>query len=354
MPISLELELHEVVNIFALFIGLCYGMVAQKTQFCFSGAIKDYVLDKSTRRASSLIIALITSILSSQLLSTLYNIDFYQTIYLQENINYYTIVFGGVLFGSGMMLADGCSSRHLVKFAQGDLHSLITIVFIAIFAYITSKGVFSYGFRLLQESESLLSLSSIIPNKPVSLFFILALLLLALWKLIPNLKNLIHCFDGLLVGLLIGASWFVTGVLGFDDFEAVALEGLSFVFPSGKALEYLMFFSGSTLSFSVSVIFGVLLGGFIMSMFNKKYRFGCASPQKNDKLKNAMIGGSLMGIGGILSLGCTIGQGLTGMSTLALASLLAITSIAVSAYVTAAYMKKKDALPSCFTFDWTI
>ena len=115
-----------------------------------------------------------------------------------------------------------------------------------------------------------------------------------------------------------------------------------------------MFFSGSTLSFSTSLIFGILAGGFLMSLFNKKYRFGCAAPQKNDKLKNAMLGGSLMGIGGILSLGCTIGQGLTGISTLAFASFLALTSIAVSAYFTAAYMAKKDALPSCFAFDWSI
>ena len=354
MPSLPDVELYEIVNIFALLIGLLYGLIAQKTQFCFSGAIKDYVLEKSTRRASSLLLAMITAIVSSQLLSEIYTIDFTQSIYLQENVNYYTIVFGGVLFGSGMMLADGCSSRHLVKFAQGSLNSLVTVLFIAIFAYITSKGLLSYGFRLLQESELLLSLSSIIPNKPVSMFLILAVLLLALWKLIPNLKNLILCSDGFLVCLLIGASWFVTGVLGFDDFEALPLEGLSFVFASGKTLEYLMFFSGSTLSFSVSVIIGVLLGAFIMSMFNKKYRFGCASAKKNDTLKNAMIGGSLMGTGGILSLGCTVGQGLTGLSTLAFASVLAITSIALSAYVTAEYMKKKDTLPSCFAFDWKI
>lgn len=354
MSIFLDLEQYEIINIFALLIGLVYGLVAQKTQFCFSGSIKDYILDKSTRRSASIITAIITAIVSSQLLASVYNIDFNQSIYLQANINYISIILGGLLFGSGMMLADGCSSRHLVKFAQGDLHSLVTIVFISVFAYMTSKGIFSYASGLIQKNDFLLGLSTIIPNKPLPIFIILALLLLALWKLTPTLKNLLRCFDGLIVGLLIGFSWFVTGILGFNEFEALALEGLSFVFPSGKTLEYLMFFSGSTLSFSVSIIFGVLSGAFLMSMINKKYRFGCAAPQKNNKLKNAMVGGSLMGVGGILSLGCTIGQGLTGVSTLAFASLLAISSIVVSAYFTAVYMKKKDTLVACFSFDWHI
>jgi hypothetical protein len=115
-----------------------------------------------------------------------------------------------------------------------------------------------------------------------------------------------------------------------------------------------MFFSGSTLSFSITVIFGIIAGGFIMSLFNTKYRFGCAAPQNDNKLRHSMIGGSLMGVGGILSIGCTIGQGLSGVSTLAFASFLAIGSIAVSAYFTAKYMAKKDALPGCFTFDWSI
>ena len=354
MSVFDELELYQIVNIFALFIGLVYGMVAQKTQFCFSGSIKDYILNKSTRRSASVITAMITAIVSSQLLSTLYAIDFTQTIYLQTDINYITIILGSVLFGVGMMMADGCSSRHLVKFSQGDLHSLVTILFISIFAYMTSKGIFSSLFSLLQDNALLISLSDFIPNKPVSIVLVLILLLIVLQRVVPKLKNLLSCVDGLTVGLLIGLSWFVTGVIGFDEFEPMTLEALSFVFPSGKALEYLMFFSGSTLSFSISVIFGILTGGFVMSLFNKKYRFGCAAAQNDNKLKNSIIGGSLMGVGGILSMGCTIGQGLSGISTLAFSSFLAIGSIALSAYFTAKYMAKKDALPGCFTFDWSI
>lgn len=346
------LESYEIVNIFAFLIGLIYGIAAQKTQFCFSGAIKDFILTKSTRRAASVVTAVIIAILSSQILSHFYAIDYTQSVYLKADINYIAIIVGGALFGVGMMLADGCSSRHLVKFSQGDLHSLVTILFIAIFGYISAKGLLSIGLEPIIKNEFLLSLSVFLPNKALPAFVILPLLLIALWKLVPRFKNLLICIDGVVVGLLIGGAWYVTGVLGYDDFEPIVLEGLSFVFPSGKTLEYLMFFSGSTLSFSVSVVFGILIGGFVMSLFNRKYRFGCVASQNSNKLKNGIIGGMLMGIGGILAMGCTIGQGLSGVSTLAFASFLAIASIMISAYFTAKYLHKRDALPSCFNFDW--
>ncbi|MCL4433112.1 MAG: YeeE/YedE family protein [Epsilonproteobacteria bacterium] len=349
-----SLEVYQMVNIFAFLIGLTYGVVAQKTQFCFSGAIKDFILTKSTRRAASVLTAVITAIIASQVLAHMYEIDLAKSVYLQADVNYFSILLGGALFGVGMMIADGCSSRHLVKFAQGDLYSLVTIVFIAVFGYISAKGILSIGLEPIMKNEFLLQLSAWFPNQALPIYVIVPFLLVALWIAVPRFKSLVSCIDGILVGLLIALAWYVTGVVGFDDFEPLPLEALSFVYPSGKTLEYLMFFSGSTLSFSVSVVFGIVLGAFVMSFFNKKYRFGCVISQKNNKLKNGIFGGMMMGIGGIMAIGCTIGQGLSGVSTLAFASFLAITSIMISAYFTAKYMDKRDALPNCFNFDWSI
>lgn len=348
------LESYQMVNIFAFLIGLIYGVVAQKTQFCFSGAIKDFVLTRSTRRAASVLTAIITAIISSQVLANIYTIDLAKSVYLQADMNYFTILLGGTLFGVGMMLADGCSSRHLVKFSQGDLYSLVTIVFIAVFGYISAKGILSIGLEPIIKNELLLRVSAWFPNQALPIYAVIPFLIVALWKVVPRFINLVSCIDGILVGLLIGSAWYVTGIVGFDDFEPLPLEALSFVYPSGKTLEYLMFFSGSSLSFSVSIIFGIVLGGFVMSLFNRKYRFGCVISQKNNKLKNGILGGMLMGIGGIMAMGCTIGQGLSGISTLAFASFLAIASIMISAYFTAKYMDKRDALPNCFNFDWSI
>ena len=346
------LETYQAINILALFIGLAYGAVAQKRQFCFSGAIKDYFLTGSTRRGASLLAAMITAILSTQLLSSLYDIDLGQSIYLQSAPNYLAIIAGGVLFGIGMMLADGCSSRHLVKLSQGNLHSLITLLFIAIFAYMSAKGLFAYGFDLLEHSSALVALSELVPNSALPVYLVVPPLLIALVKITPSPRHLLKCIDGVLIGLLVGAAWVVTGLIGADPFDPVVLESLSFVYPSGKTLEYLMYFSGATLSFGVTLIFGIIAGGFFMSLFNKKYRFGCAAGSSDQKLRHAIFGGALMGSGGILALGCTIGQGMSGLSTLAAASLLATLSIAVSACFTAAYLARREALPGCFVFEW--
>ncbi|QOP41059.1 YeeE/YedE family protein [Sulfurimonas marina] len=342
-----------IINLCAFALGLMYGLVAQYTQFCFSGAIKDYIQIKSTRRASSILVAIITAIILSQSMSMFFQIDFSSTIYFKDEINYVAIIIGGIIFGTGMMLADGCSSRQLIKLSQGNIYSLVTILFIAIFAYITSKGLFSYFTNLLTHNELLVKLSSYLPNMQLPVLLVIPVLLFVLWKIVPNIKSLLLCLDGVIIGILVSLAWVVTGAINIDEFAISTLEGLSFVYPSGKALEYLMFFSGSTLSFGVSVIFGLLSGGTIMAFFNKKYRVvNCASNDKENKLKNSIIGGSMMGVGGILTLGCTVGQGLTGVSTLAFASFIAIISIFLSAYFTAIYLHKRDALPSCYLFEW--
>jgi len=107
------LEVYEVVNILALIVVILFGAIAQKNQFCFDGGIKDYRETKSTKRASSIVIAMISAIVIIY-----FEVDLTQTPYLKENINYFTIILGGLLFGIGMIVSDGCSARHMVKSSQ--------------------------------------------------------------------------------------------------------------------------------------------------------------------------------------------------------------------------------------------
>lgn len=351
----IELDYTEnffIINFLGLLLGLAFGAVAQKTQFCFSGSIKDYILTKSTRRAASVIIAMITAIITTQAIGYIYNLDFSTTVFLNPNINYFTIILGGCLFGIGMMIADGCSSRHLIKFAQGDIHSLITLLFIAIFSYIAAKGLLSEPIAFITSIEFLKNINQFIPNNSTNIIIALLPLLLLLRLLAKYHERIPSLWDGIAVGLIISLAWYVTGVIGDDEFNKVTLDSFRFVYPAGKTLEYFMFFNGSTLTFSITIILGIVIGAFIMSKFNKRYSFGCTSNSKGNKLKNSMIGGSLMGTGGIMAIGCTVGQGITGLSTLAFASLVAISSIIISGYFTGKFLAKKDMLPMCFIFEW--
>ena len=346
-------EIYEIVNLLAFMIGLFFGIVAQKNQFCFSGSIKDYILTDSTRRAASVVMAIIIAITATYFVSDIYELDFSETNYLKENVNYFTIIFGGILFGIGMMIADGCSSRHLVKFAQGDSYSLVTLLFIAIFAYATTKGFLNEYILAITSNETLLNISSNIVNSQLNIFIVIVPLLIFLGLLTKSFKRILLLKDGVFMGLLVALAWYVTGVIGVESMEReIELASVTFVYPTAKTLELFTYYQVSELSFGISIILGVVSGAFIMSKFNKKYSFGCTSNLQRSKIKYNIIGGALMGVGGVLAIGCTVGQGLTGLSTLAFASVLAISSIMLSGFFTAKFLNKNDNLPMCFIFDW--
>ena len=348
-----DLETYKIVNILGLFIGIAFGVIAQKNQFCFSGSIKDYILTKSTKRGASVIMAMIVAIISTTLMATHFQIDLTQSSYFKSNINYLAVITGGLLFGAGMMIADGCSSRSLVKYAQGDSNALITLIFIAIFAYATTKGILYGVLDPFINNSFLIGISSKIQNFQMNIFVVLLILVSILLYLIKKIKRMFSLLDGVLVGLLVSISWFVTGYIGQESMEReIALAGISFVYPSAKTLELFTYYEVNELSFGVSMVCGVLAGTFIMSYFNKKYSFGCTSAQNINKVKYNMIGGALMGTGGIMAIGCTVGQGLTGLSTLAFSSVLAIISIFISGVITAKILNKYNKLPMCFIFEW--
>lgn len=346
-------EVYEVINIIGLLIGIIFGAVAQKNQFCFSGSIKDYILIKSTKRASSVLMAMIVAVISTKLISVYFELDLTQSVYYKENINYFIIIFGGILFGIGMMLADGCSNRNLIKFAQGNSNSLITLIFIAIFAYATTKGLVQGFLSPFINSPLLLEYSAYIGNIEINFYLLVGILIIILIYLLKKIKRIFSLIDGFIIGLLIAASWYVTGVIGEDSLERIIdLTGITFVYPTAQTLELFSYYQVTELSFPISVICGVILGAFTMTFLNKKYSFGCTADQNINRTKYNMIGGALMGTGGVLSIGCTVGQGLTGLSSLAFASVVAVISILISATITAIILNKYNKLPMCFIFEW--
>ena len=147
---------------------------------------------------------------------------------------------------------------------------------------------------------------------------------------------------GISVGLLMTAGWATTGILGVDDFDPTPLASLSFVRPVGDSLQYLMTFSGATITFGVATVGGVLLGAFLVAW--GRGTFSIRGFDDTEELANHMLGGSLMGIGGVMALGCTIAQGIGGVSTLSLGSLFAMLSIAVGCVTAIRRIDRKAGL----------
>ena len=141
-----------------------------------------------------------------------------------------------------------------------------------------------------------------------------------------------NIFCGVVLGLLVSGGWYVTGVMGFDEFEPVPFESLTFIAPVGNAINYLMTWTGSTIGFGIAVVFGILCGSLFYALVSGGFRIETFSDRAD--MINHLTAGVLMGLGGVLALGCTVGQGVTGISTLSVGAILATGAIMLGSVVT--------------------
>ena len=332
------------VAMLSFLIGIVFGAVVNKTNFCTMGAISDWVNMGSKDRLRAWLLAIGIAILATQAMQYKGIIDVSPAIYLTPDFGWLGYLFGGFLFGVGMTLASGCGQRTLVRVGGGNLKSLVVMILLGLTAYMTMRGLLALVRVNVIEVTNISLAAKDIPNQGIGTLIssvlgmenstlidrVVAILLgggLVVYAFLG--KEFRRSFDnilaGLTIGLIIPAGWYVTGVVGFDDFDPVRLESYTFIAPAGQALMYLQTFTGSTINFGIAAVAGVILGSFLYVLVTGKFRLETFS-DRGDMIRH-MLGGVLMGFGGVLALGCTIGQGVTGMSTLALGSLLALLSI---------------------------
>ncbi|MDH4021182.1 MAG: YeeE/YedE family protein [Xanthomonadales bacterium] len=325
-------------------MGIIFGAVVNKTNFCTMGAVSDWVNMGNKGRLRAWFLAIGIAILVTQALQYKGVIDLSEAIYLTPNFGWLGHLLGGFLFGIGMTLASGCANRTLVRVGGGNLKSLVVMIFIGLTAYMTMRGLLSLvktnvievtNVNLAAHGISDQGIGTLVSNaigfENSLLFRGLVVLILGCGLIAFSLKgrelksNFNNILAGVAIGLIIPAGWYITGVIGFDDFEPSRLESYTFTAPTAEGLMYLMTFTGSTISFGVSAVFGVILGSFLYVITTGKFRLETFN-DRNDMIRH-ILGGILMGFGGVLALGCTVGQAITGMSTLATGSLLTLISI---------------------------
>ncbi len=338
-----DLPVSTIVAGLGFGLGLIFGATVQRTNFCTMGAISDIVIMADWNRFRAWMLAIAVAILGSQALNAGGTIDLGQSIYLSANLGWAGAIVGGLLFGFGMTMTGGCANKILARIGGGNLKSVVALLFLGIFAYMTLRGLTGL-LRVEIEAVSNLNLEGLglaSQGMPEMLAAATGLSAdAARWLVILIFAGglLWFCFKsaafraaprniaaGLILGALVPLGWSATGVIGSDDFDPAPLASLSFVAPVGNAIQYLMTFTGSTINFGIGTVGGLVVGAFIAAKASGEFRIE-AFADAGDMLRH-MGGGALMGMGGIMALGCTIGQGLAGMSTLALGSLLALASI---------------------------
>ncbi len=332
-------------------VGIVFGGIANKTNFCTMGAVSDWVNIGSKDRLRAWVLAIGVAILATRFMDARGIIDVDQAIYATPNFGWLGHILGGLLFGIGMTLASGCGQRTLVRLGGGNLKSLVVVLLLGLTAYMTMRGLLALVRVNAIDVSNINLAASDIPNQGIdtligavtgiengSVITWIVAIVLGLGSIIYAFasKTFRTSFDnilaGLVIGLIIPAGWYITAVVGFDDFDPVRFESYTFVAPTGESLMYLLTFTGSTISFGVAAVFGVIFGSFLYVILTGKFRLETFN-DRGDMLRH-IFGGIAMGFGGVLALGCTIGQGVTGMSTLALGSLLTLVSIVFGSALT--------------------
>jgi hypothetical protein len=337
-------------------IGLVFGATAQRTNFCTMGGISDRVLMGDGRRLRAWVLATAVAIVGTQILAYSGGVDLDRSIYLTANLGWLGAIVGGLAFGFGMTLTGGCPSRTLVRLGAGNLKSLVVVLVLGIVAYMTLRGLIAparvsfeaatnvdLSARGLQ-SQNIGELAAAIfgvsegAARAVAAAGVAAVLLFYCFKDAAFRRSPADLTAGIVIGLTVVAGWVVTGMLAFDDFEPVPLASVTLVAPVADALQFLMTYTGATINFGIAVVGGIIAGSFLMAAVTGAFRV--ESFTDRDDLLRHLAGAALMGVGGVLALGCTIGQGVTGMSTLALGSAIAWLSIIAGGYVGVRYLEE--------------
>ena len=339
----MELEHYQKIALYGFMGAFVFGAIASRTHFCTMGAVSDWINMGSLTRLRVWFLAIGVCILGAQSLQFLGLVDLSRSIYLSTNFTWLGHILGGFLFGIGMTLCSGCGQRTLARLGGGNLKSLVVFLVMAITAYMTLRGLLALlrleiigpttidlaekGLASQGIPEIVSALTGISP--PVATIAVTIVIAGSMIAFALRERQVWSSFDNLLAGLGLGLivvfAWYTTGYLGFDDFDPLPVEGYSFIAPAGNALTYLMTYTGSTINFGISVVFGLLAGSFVYSIASGNFRIESFSDRSD--LVNHLAGGFFMGFGGVMALGCTIGQGITGMSTLALGSLVTLVFI---------------------------
>lgn len=326
----------ELVAWSGLVIGLAFGATAQVTGFCLMRGLANAWTRGDTLKLRAFALAMAVALLGSQALVATGVLSLGGALYLPPSASWLAVPLGGALFGYGMVLANGCGARSLVLLGSGNLRSFVVLVCLGLAAAMTLSGLLA-PLRVWLEGATTLALPARELHGLLGVPAWLAALVLGGGLTAWALSSRDFCasprewLGGLAIGALVPAGWYTTGVLGFDDFEPVRLATLTFIAPIGDSLQYTMLSTGSRLGFGVSVVAGVLAGALVMALARRDFRWqGFSGP---GHMGRSMAGGALMGIGGVLALGCSIGQGLSGFSTLALPTFAALAGILLGAWL---------------------
>ena len=336
----------------AFALAVLFGAIAQRTHFCTMGAVADIVNMGDWTRMRMWLMAMGVAMIGFNAMVALGWVQAGHSVYAGPRLIWLSNALGGLLFGFGMVLASGCGSKTLVRIGAGSLKSLVVFFVLAVASYATLRGITAVA-RVAtvdtvaltlpagQDLPSLLAAVTGAARGTLALWLgaVIGLAFMAFALSRPEGRSADALLAGLGLGAVIVAVWWVSGRLGHLTEHPVTLEevflatntqrmeSLTFVAPMAYAVDWLILFSDKSKVLTIGIVstLGVVLGSAAVALFNRSFRwegFG-----GTEDTANHVVGAALMGVGGVTAMGCTVGQGLSGVSTLALGSFIALAGI---------------------------
>ena len=346
----------------AFALAIAFGAIAQRTHFCTMGAVADIVNIGDWSRMRMWALAIGVAMLGFNTMVAVGWLDAGKSIYAPPRLTWLSAAVGGLMFGFGMVLASGCGSKTLVRIGGGNLKSLVVFAVLGIAAFATLKGITGVA-RVATVDRVAFDLAGPqdLPSLAARTFgvakpwaaHVLSVVLggaLIAWVLVRREgRTRDVLLGGVGIGAVIAAMWWVSGRLGFiaedpntlqEAFVATnsqRMESLSFVAPIAYTIDWLIFFSDKSKVLTIGIVstVGVIVGSALVALATRTFRWeGFGSVEDT---ANHLVGATLMGIGGVTAMGCTVGQGLSGVSTLALGSFIAFAGIVSGAVLAVHY-----------------
>ena len=326
--------------------GLIFGVIMQRFRFCMVAATANLVLIKDMRQVAAFVAVLSVAIAGTQYLEISHWVDISQTGYRNSVLDWWGVIFGGLIFGIGGTLAGGCATRTVVKFAEGNLQSLIAMISFMVVAAMTQYGWLE-PIRLKMTAATSINLStdagiaSILHASPtlVAVIMVLGLLAFLIYAIRSQTIHWSWIVAGVVIGGLVVFSWIVTGDLAQDVFDPRKPSAITVSGPMARFGSIILYQTIPEWSFQIAFVLGMAVAAFLSALLTREFKF---TPVPKGMTKYAILGGALMGIGGIVGYGCNVGQGLSGTSTLSLESLLATISMFAGAAITVKWWDRRN------------
>jgi len=337
-------------------LAVVLGAVMQRTRFCTMGAVADIVSMGDWARMRMWVMAMGVAMIGFNAMVAAGWLDASKSLYAGPRLVWLSALVGGAMFGFGMVLASGCGSRTLVRMGSGNLKSAVVFVVLGVAAFATLKGITGVArVATVDRAAFTLPTGTDLPSiaaaatgaSKAELAALLglaiggALVAWSLWR--AEGRSVENIAGGLGVGAVIAAMWWVSGRLGhvaedpntlqeaFVATNSQRMESLSVVAPFAYTLDWLMFFSDASklLTIGIVSVFGMLVGSALGALASGEFRWEGFRDAGDTGAH--LVGAVLMGVGGVTALGCTVGQGLSGVSTLSLTSFVALAAILLGA-----------------------